>query len=170
MGTPVLNRALASFVKEFSFKPAPYPNSLDLLRHIRREAGTQHDALITDLFEKITLVDVKAKDPKVQQRPDGRWEVSFQVEARKLYADGKGVETDAPLDEEFDVGAFTAEPGKKGYSARDVLMMQRQRIRTGTQTVRLTSDRRPTHVGVDPYNKRIDRNSDDNVVAISAQD
>ncbi|NBQ91316.1 MAG: aminopeptidase [Betaproteobacteria bacterium] len=170
VGTPVLNRALASFVKEFSFKPAPYPNSLDLLRHIRREAGTQHDALITDLFEKITLVDVKAKDPKVQQRPDGRWEVSFQVEARKLYADGKGVETDAPLDEEFDVGAFTAEPGKKGYSARDVLMMQRQRIRTGTQTVRLTSDRRPTHVGVDPYNKRIDRNSDDNVVAISAQD
>ncbi len=170
VGAPALNRALAAFVKEFAFKPAPYPNSMDLLRHIRREAGPQHQALITDLFEKITLVDVKARDARVQQRPDGRWEVSFAVEARKLYADGKGVETEAPLDEDFEVGVFTAEPGKAGYTAKDVLLMQRQRIRTGTQTVSLTVDRRPTHVGVDPYNKRIDRNSDDNLVAISAKD
>lgn len=170
VGAPALNRALAAFVKEFAFKPAPYPNSLDLLRHIRREAGPQHQALITDLFEKITLVDVKARDARVQRRPDGRWEVSFAVEARKLYADGKGVETEAPLDEDFEVGVFTAEPGKAGYTAKDVLLMQRQRIRTGTQTVSLTVDRRPTHVGVDPYNKRIDRNSDDNLVAILAKD
>lgn len=170
VGAPALNRALAAFVKEFAFKPAPYPSSLDLLRHIRREAGPQHQALITDLFEKITLVDVKARDARVQQRPDGRWEVSFAVEARKLYADGKGLETEAPLDEDFEVGVFTAEPGKAGYTAKDVLLMQRQRIRTGTQTVSLTVDRRPTHVGVDPYNKRIDRNSDDNLVAISAKD
>jgi aminopeptidase N len=170
VGAPALNRALASFVKEYAFKPAPYPNSLDLLRHIRHEAGPPHQALITDLFEKITLVDVKAREPKVEQRPDGRWDVSFTVQARKLHADGKGVETEAPLDEAFDVGVFTAEPGKKGYSARDVLLMQRHRVRTGTQTVTLTVDRRPTHVGVDPYNKRIDRNSDDNVVAVPDKD
>ncbi|NBW47953.1 MAG: aminopeptidase, partial [Betaproteobacteria bacterium] len=170
VGAPALNRALTAFVKEFAFKPAPYPNSLDLLRHIRREAGPQHDGLITDLFERITLLDVKAQAPKVQQRSDGRWDVSFTVQARKLYADGKGVETEAPLDEEFDVGVFTAEPGKKGYSARDVLLMQRQRVRSGTQTVTLTVDRRPTHMGVDPYNKRIDRNSDDNLVAVSEKD
>jgi ABC-2 type transport system permease protein len=170
VGATALNRALAAFVKEFAFKPAPYPNSLDLLRHIRREAGPQHQALITDLFENITLVDVKARGPRLQQRPDGRWDVSFTVQARKLQADGKGVESETPLDEEFDVGVFTAEPGKAGYSAKDVLLMQRQRIRTGTQTVTLTVDRRPTHVGVDPYNKRIDRNSDDNVVPTSAKD
>jgi ABC-2 type transport system permease protein len=167
VGAPTINRALSAFVREFAFKSAPYPNSLDLLRHIRREAGPQHDALISDLFEKITLVDVKAKDPKVQQRPDGRWDVSFTVTARKLYADGKGVETQSPLDELFDVGVFTAEPGKAGYSAKDVLLIQPQRIRTGTQAVTLTVDRKPTHVGVDPYNKRIDRNSDDNLVAVT---
>ena len=33
------------------------------------------------------------------------------VEARKLYADGEGAETEAPLDEEFEFGVFTAEPG-----------------------------------------------------------
>jgi hypothetical protein len=168
VGAPAVNRALASFIREYAFKPAPYPNSLDLLRHIRREAGPQHEALITDLFEKITVLDVKASDPKATQRPDGRWDVSFTVQARKLYANGKGVEKEAPLDEEFDVGVFSAEPGKRGYAASDVLRMQRQRIRSGSQVVTLVVDRKPAFVGVDPYNKRIDRNSDDNLVAVGS--
>jgi hypothetical protein len=44
--------------------------------------------------------------------------------------------------------------------------MERRTIRTGRQTVTLTVDREPTWVGVDPYNKRIDRNSDDNLIAV----
>ena len=69
---------------------------------------------------------------------------------------------------EFDVGVFTAEPGKRGYAASDVLRMERQRIRSGSQAVTLVVDRKPAFVGVDPYNKRIDRNSDDNVVAVGS--
>jgi ABC-2 type transport system permease protein len=42
VGAKAVNRALSAFVREFAFKSAPYPNSLDLLRHIRREAGPQH--------------------------------------------------------------------------------------------------------------------------------
>ena len=168
VGAPAVNRALSSFIKEFAFKPAPYPNSLDLLRHIRREAGAPHQELITDLFEKITLVDAKALDAKATQRADGRWDVSFTVQARKLYADGKGKETEAPLDEPFDIGVFAAEPGKKGYTARDVLLMERRPIRSGSQTITVTVDRKPAFVGVDPYNKRIDRNSDDNLSAVGS--
>lgn len=167
VGAPALNRALASFVREFAFKPAPYPNSLDLLRHIRHEAGPAHQELITDLFEKITLVDVKAAGAKAVQRVDGRWDVSFTVHAKKLYADSKGVETEAPLNELFDVGVFAAEPGKKGYKMADVLHMERRSIKSGTQEIKVTVDSKPTFVGVDPYNKRIDRNSDDNLVPVS---
>ena len=32
--------------------------------------------------------------------------------------------------------------------------------------ITVTVDRQPTHVGVDPYNKRIDRNSDDNLTQV----
>jgi hypothetical protein len=166
MGAPALNRALAAFVREFAFKPAPYPNSLDLLGHIRREAGPAHQDLITDLFEKITLVDAKALEPKAVQRPDGRWDVSFKVQARKLHADSKGVETEAPLEEPFDIGVFAAEPGKKGFSSADVLLMERRTLRSGSQEVKVTVDRKPAFAGIDPYNKRIDRNSNDNLVRI----
>lgn len=36
-------------------------------------------------------------------------------------------------------------------------------IRSGAQVVRLVTERRPTHAGVDPYNHYIDRSSRDNV-------
>ena len=100
------------------------------------------------------------------QRPDGRWDVTIEVEARKLYADGEGQEREAPLDEAFEFGVFTAEPGQGAFSSEDVVLFERRPIRSGRQTVTLTADREPRFAGIDPYNKRIDRNSDDNVLAI----
>jgi len=163
VGEATVNRALAALLKQYAFKAAPYPNTLDFLRLLRAEAGPQHDALISDLFERITLVDVATTAASAVARPDGTYEVSLEVTAKKLYADGKGVETEAPLAEAFDVGAFTAEPGKPGFTAASVLSMQRQQIRSGVQTVTLVVAGRPAFAGVDPYNKRIDRNSDDNL-------
>jgi len=71
------------------------------------------------------------------------------------------VETEAPLDETFDIGVFTPQSGAAGFNPASVLYMQRQPINSGTQTVTVVADKLPPHAGVDPYNKRIDRNSDD---------
>ncbi|MBN8489595.1 MAG: hypothetical protein J0M20_17930 [Burkholderiales bacterium] len=169
LGVEVVNRTLAKLLQQYAFKPAPYANSNDFLRVLRAEAGADkaaHQALITDLFEKITLLDLKARDATATRRPDGRWDVRFTVDARKLYADGKGVETEAPLDEEAEIGAFTVEPGKSGYTAQAVLALQRQRLKSGSQQITLTVAQKPAYVGVDPYNKRIDRNSEDNLSAV----
>jgi hypothetical protein len=90
------------------------------------------------------------------------------VEARKLYADGEGAETEAPLNEEFEFGIFTAEPGEVAFSRDDVITFERRPIRSGRQTITFIVDREPEFAGIDPYNKRIDRNSDDNVMAVTA--
>ena len=90
----------------------------------------------------------------------------LEVEARKLYADGKGVETEAPLAESFDVGVFTVEPGRKGYDKQSVIAVQQATVKSGQQTLRLVVDREPKVAGVDPFNKRVDRNSDDNLKAV----
>ena len=163
VGEPVVNRALARLLQQYAFKPAPYPNPRDFLRLLREEAGPAHDALITDLFEKITLYDMKVTSASSTRRPDGRWDVALEVEARKLYADGKGKETEAPFAETVDVGAFTVEPGKKGYDAKSVIAVQRLAVKSGRQTLHLVVDRAPKVVGVDPFNKWVDRNSDDNL-------
>jgi len=168
VGEAVVDRALAKFLQQYAFKVPPYPNTKDFLAILRAEAGPQHDALITDLFERITLLDMKTTAATTRKLPDGRHELTLQIEAHKRYADGKGQETEAPLDEEIDIGAFTVEPGKTGFEAGSVLALSRHRIVSGLQTVTLTLDKPPAWAGVDPYNKRIDRNSEDNLKAVSA--
>src|SRR5690606_21536127 len=94
---------------------------------------------------------------------DGRYDVTLTVEARKLYADAKGREIEAPMDEVLDVGLFTAMPGDKAFTARNVIVLERHPIRSGRQTLRFVTSAEPKFGGADPYNKLIDRNSDDNI-------
>jgi aminopeptidase N len=169
IGEAAVNRALQRLINQYAFKNAPYPSTTDFLTMLREEAGPQHEALIKDLFENITLYDMKATDAIASKRADGKYDVRFTVEGRKLYADGKGRETEAPLDEPFEIGVFTAEPGKKDFKVSSVLLFERRNMKSGKQTFTVTVDKLPTHVGVDPYNKRIDRNSDDNVTKVEME-
>ena len=61
---------------------------------------------------------------------------------------------------------FTAEPGRRGFDAGAVLHFAQTRLHSGRQTLHVVVDKPPTHAGVDPYNKRIDRNSDDNLARV----
>ena len=92
VGEDVVNRSMRKFLSEYAFKAAPYPSSTDFLRILRAEAGPQHDQLITDLFEKITLYDMKASNA-IAKKVGDKYQVTFDVEGRKLYADGEGRET-----------------------------------------------------------------------------
>ncbi|WP_066687859.1 M1 family metallopeptidase [Caulobacter sp. CCH9-E1] len=166
LGEEVVNRALRKLIAQYAFKGAPYPITTDFLTYLRAEAPADKQALITDLFEKITLYDLKAKTASVKARPDGKFDVTITVDAQKKYADGKGKETAASLNETMDIGVFTAKPGDKGFDAKDVLVYERRPIRSGVQTFTFTVARKPKFAGIDPYNTVIDRNGDDNTVAV----
>ena len=71
------------------------------------------------------------------------------------------------MDEKVEIGVFTAEPGGRGFTAADKLLLQQQDIATGRQHVEVVVDRAPAWVGVDPYNKRIDRNAEDNLARVT---
>ncbi|HEX8483398.1 MAG TPA: M1 family aminopeptidase [Allosphingosinicella sp.] len=168
MGEEAVNRALRRFVEKHRFKAAPYPRSLDLIAMLREEAGTPEDqALITDLFERITLYDLKAGEPKAVKRPDGRWDVTVPVEARKFHVSGRGEEKEAPLGDSIEIGLFSAGPGGSGFGKKDVIRMERRKVRSGKQVFRFVTDRKPAYAGVDPYNFYIDRNGGDNVQPVT---
>jgi aminopeptidase N/ABC-type transport system involved in multi-copper enzyme maturation permease subunit len=163
LGEAAVNGALRSLLDAHRFGGAPYPRSVDLIAALRANAPTDKQALISDLMERITLYDVTTQSVTATRRPDGKWDVAVTVEARKLYADARGAETEAPLNETFDVGLFQAEPGKGAFDRDDVMALERRTLRSGTQMFRFVTNERPRFGGVDPYNKWIDRNSDDNV-------
>ena len=48
-----------------------------------------------------------------------------------------------------------------------MLALERRRLRSGKQTTRMVAPARPAFSSVDPFNKWIDRNSDDNLKEVS---
>jgi hypothetical protein len=68
------------------------------------------------------------------------------------------------------VGLFTAEPGLDSVDEKNVIIMDRRPIRSGTQVLTFVNDRKPTHARIDPCNYYIDRNSNDNVLQLVDSD
>jgi ABC-type transport system involved in multi-copper enzyme maturation permease subunit len=168
LGEDAVNRALSRFLAKWRFKGPPYPRSLDLVAEYRKEAKTpEQQQLITDLFEKITLYDLKVADATTRKDATG-WTTTLTVKADKFYASGKGVETRTKLAEPIEIGLFTARPGLGAFSAKEVQVIERRPIVNGTQTIVIHSKAKPAFAGVDPYNFYIDRNSDDNVKEVTA--
>jgi ABC-2 type transport system permease protein len=168
LGEDAVDRALSRFDAKWRFKGPPYVRSLDLIDEFRKEAKTpEQQQLITDLFERITLYDLKVKTASTRKDATG-WTTTLTVGADKFYASGKGVETRAKLAEPIEIGLFTARPGLGAFSRKDVITMDRRPLRNGDQQIVLHSARKPAFAGVDPYNFYIDRNSDDNVKEVTA--
>jgi hypothetical protein len=88
--------------------------------------------------------------------------VTLNVEARKALADANGVETPMPMADFIDIGVFS---GKK--DEEKPLYMKREKITREHETFTIVVDEQPTRAGIDPYNKLIDRISDDNMIDIA---
>jgi ABC-2 type transport system permease protein len=169
IGEDAVNRALRHLIHDYAFKGPPYPTSLDLVKDLRQEAPADKQQLITDLFEKITLYDIKATNARATRRADGRYDLTLTVTAKKLYADGQGRETEAPMNEGVQVGAFDVEPAQKGFDPGKVIALERVQLHSGVQTLKLVVSRLPKFAGVDPYNTMITRNSEENETKVTAR-
>jgi hypothetical protein len=168
LGEAAVNRALARFIQQWKFKGAPFHRSVDLIAELRKEATTpEQQALITDLFERIAIYDLKAKEAKTTKLANGLWQTTIDVEAAKYYADAKGNEKAAPLAESIEVGLFGARPGIGAFGKKDVVSIERKPVKGGMQKIVVTSKTKPAFAGVDPYNFYIDKNSDDNVAEVT---
>jgi hypothetical protein len=166
LGEDRLNQALAGYVARVKFQEPPWTTSRELLNAIRA-AAPEHDGLLTDLFERIVLYDNRATGARVTRTGDGRWTVRLDVESHKYEASGQGEETEVPVDNWIDIGVFAA-PGENGADPGRPLFMEKRRITEPTTSIEIVVDEEPARAGIDPYNKLIDRNPDNNTVAITA--
>jgi ABC-2 type transport system permease protein len=168
IGEDKVNLALHNFLMQYRYTNAndsqsgPYPDTRQLEDALRAQTPADLQYFIDDSFEKITLYDNKAIEAKSEKMPDGKYKVTLTVEGKKLYADGNGVETAAPIHDMIDVGVFS---GKK--DEEKPLSVRKERIIGGRQTFEFIVDEAPTRAGIDPFNKLIDRNLDDNSIDVT---
>ncbi|AWH32401.1 M1 family aminopeptidase [Stenotrophomonas sp. SAU14A_NAIMI4_8] len=161
IGEQALNRALKRFLQDKGYQQPPYTTSRELLGYIRQETPADRQQVVTDLFEKITLYDNRLLAATARRRDDGRYEVTLKLHAAKSHADGQGKETPAAMDDWMEIGVFAQGTSGKERDEK-VLYLQRHHITAETPTITVTVDARPDEAGFDPYNKLIDRVSEDN--------
>lgn len=169
VGEATVNRVMERLIDERAYSSDPYATTLDFLRILREEAGPEHEAMIHDFFERIVLFDLNVTSATASEREDGRWDLVLEIEAHKYEADGAGEQTEEDIDYMIDIGVFT-ENLDDAYEGNDhVLYMEKHRIDETTMRIELIVDEEPLYAGIDPYNKLIDRNSDDNLMPVTIE-
>lgn len=162
IGEENMNHALADYVEQVAFQDPPYTNSRELIACLRGVTPDSLAYIVEDMFETITIFSNRTRVASYIAQDDGSYLVSLEVEAHKLRSDGRGVETEIAIDDWIDIGVF----GKEEIGGREdeaVLYMKKHRIREPLMTFKIVVDRPPRRAGIDPYNKLIDRDSNDNV-------
>jgi ABC-2 type transport system permease protein len=171
IGEKAVKTALRRLLEKHRNSGPPYPTSLDLIRELRAVTPDSLRYLVTDLFETVTLWDVKTERAVAARTAGGQYELTLDVIARKMRADSVGHETDTPMDDLVEIGVF----GQGTVESLGVpLYLQRHRIRSGKQAIRITvpgdpAGGGPARAGIDPSSKLIDRERKDNVVDVKIQ-
>ncbi|HEX3579943.1 MAG TPA: M1 family aminopeptidase [Thermoanaerobaculia bacterium] len=160
LGEETLNRALRGFVAAQS-GPNRQPRIDDLLRSIEGVTRPEDRALVNEWTRDVILYDLTMTAASTHRLPDGRYEVTMQVNVHKSRAD----ERELPVTESIELGVFAADPD----DAKDTLHLAAHPVHSGANTITVIVNRQPSYAAIDPYITRIDRNRFDNVKPVPAR-
>lgn len=164
IGEDRLNQALRNYLDKFAFKDAPFPTSRDVVNELRAVSGEEHQALITDLFEKIVLYDLEVTEVNVQ--PSGNlFDVSVTIAAHQFEANEFGVEVEVPLSSHADIAIFPKQD--KALPNPVPIYQAKHQVETGSQTITIQIADVPGSVEIDPLYKMIDRIRQNNSMKIA---
>ncbi|MFN4904608.1 MAG: M1 family aminopeptidase [Planctomycetota bacterium] len=167
IGEQRINAALKQLIEQYAYKGPPYPNAYALVDRLREQTPEQLRYLITDLFEQITLFENKTLQATAQKQADGKYLVKITVECAKKKADEKGQETDAPMDDYLEIGAYAKPESGKRYGK--LLYKERVQLTAGKHDLEFVVDELPHQAGVDPRNLLIDTVPADNLKKVTIQ-
>jgi len=167
IGAERVNEALRRLLAKHGSGTPPLPISRDLYRELQAVTPDSHRYLLHDLFEVNTFWELKTERAAAVPTEGGAWQVTLDVQARKVSVDETGVETPLPMDDWVEVGVFA--PVEKGELSGRPLYVQMHRIGSGKQTITVTVPARPASAGIDPDHLLIDLRMDDNVEKVNIE-
>ena len=162
LGEEVLNGALSQYIERVGFQEPPYTTSRDLVEEIRRVTPDEYAYLIEDLFETITIYDNRALSVSADERADGKWDVTMEIQTHKYRADERGAETRIEVDDFIPIGVL----GTDADGGEVTLYEELHRLAGDTHSITVTVDGKPIRAGVDPRVLLIDRKPEDNLARI----
>ncbi|AGC75627.1 ABC-2 type transport system permease protein [Nonlabens dokdonensis] len=186
LGEKKFNDVVKRFAEKYQFKGAPYPVATEFVDDIRAVTPDSLQYLVNDMFETITLYDNSARKGTYRELPNGKYLVTLDARVIKYRSDEKGKSVyknragdsisftpkdrkralqSLPLADYIEVGVFGEENEETGVNK--VLYLKKLKVTDIPNSFDIVVDSKPVEAGIDPFNKLIDRNSDDNRIALS---
>lgn len=170
IGEDSLNAALAKYIKKTAYQEPPYTNSTEFVNYLRAATPDSLKYIINDMFETITLYENKTTKCSYTKTKGGKYLVKFTVESKKMKADSIGKMKMVPIADWIDIGVFGSKEDKNGKKTETELYLQKRKIDKDKMEFEITVDEEPVKVGIDPYNKLIDRTPDNNTKSLKDGD
>ncbi len=182
IGEENLNKALSAYVAKVKFQEPPYTTSIDMVNYIRAATPDSLKYLIKDMFEEVTLYENAMVDASYKALDNGTYEVRMEFNVGKYKNDEKGKKyygttvgdsirykndkmskplLSSPLQDYIDVAIF-GEEEVDGKVKEKILYYQKHKFTQINNTLTLIVHEQPKEVGIDPFNKLIDTQSNDN--------
>ena len=181
IGEDTLNATLKRYVEKVQFQEAPYTTSIEMVDYIREVTPDSLQYVIKDMFETITLYKNRIVEVSSTELDNGKYQVDIEFNVSKYRNNEKGKryysddkvdsisyktekmrkpEYSVPLNDYIDIGIFAEEVDGKNEEVE--LYLKKHKITVINNKITIIVDQKPKEVGVDPYNKLIDTDSDDN--------
>ena len=149
-----------------------------MVNHIKTATPDSLNYLIEDMFETITLYENKIVSAESKELDGGKYQIDFEFMVSKYRNDEKKMvktffygdrdrdsifyksddmedsKYSVYLEDYIDIGVFNDDD--------EELYMKKHKITSINNKLSIVLDEKPYEVGVNPYNKLIDVNSDDN--------
>lgn len=167
IGEDSVNIALSRFIDKWGMnsfeRNGRYSTTIDLLEHLRAVTPDSLQFVITDFFDKIVLFENKMNEASFAEKSEGAYEVSLSIQTKKMQADSIGYEAEVPIDYWIDVGVY----GKNEAGDDKLIYLKKHRFTERESQLKIKVTEEPTSAGIDPLNKLIDRNPEDNTKRVS---
>ncbi|MFT4062978.1 MAG: M1 family aminopeptidase [Edaphocola sp.] len=162
LGEAVLNKALSNYLNKVKFQEPPYTNSVEFVDAIKAATPDSLRYIIKDMFETITLYENYVKDLSYTKTAEGKYKVTLTVGSAKFRSDSIGKQTKIPVADYIDIGIFGAKAAHKHIMPGKELVLEKVKMDKPEKTFTFMVNEQPVTAGIDPYNKLIDRNPDNN--------
>jgi hypothetical protein len=154
IGENRINAALKQIIEEYSYKGPPYPTAYALVDRLREQTPEELRYLIKDLFEDITLFENKTTKATAEKLENGKYRVKIDVVCVKKKSDAIGKETEVPMNDYLEVGAYSKPESGKRYGK--LLHRERVLLSAGEHSLEFEVDELPHEAGIDPRHLLID--------------
>ncbi|PPK94301.1 ABC-2 type transport system permease protein [Nonlabens xylanidelens] len=189
IGEKKFNGVIKRFAEKYQFKSAPYPTAIEFVEDIKLVTPDSLQYVIKDMFETITLYDNEITDATYTKINEDEYLVNIKSLVSKYRSDKRGEKSYAsvagdslnftpkgkkkaisslPLADYIEIGIFGEENEETGEE--EVLFLKKLKFTDIENNQSILVTKKPVEVGIDPYNKLIDRGTNDNRKKVTESD